>query len=127
MWIKVTAHPDYGMATIWAAAILIWCISKIIAARDAGDNDFGRSIYTTPYELLQGIARDVGGKDYIELMNAIRRLRNTDVETNIRAGRRRYVASHYLDQLEGEGPISMIQMNSKRSRSRCRNGFSTAS
>jgi plasmid replication initiation protein len=103
MWIKVTAHPEHGMATIWDADIIIWCISKIVAAREKGDNDFGPTIYTTPYELLTGIARGTGGKDYADLMNAIRRLRNTDIETNIRAGRRRYVAFHYLEQLEGEG------------------------
>lgn len=102
MWIKVTAHPEHGMATIWDADIIIWCISKIVAAREKGDNDFGATIHTTPYELLTGIARGTSGRDYAELMSAIRRLRNTDVETNIRAGRRRYVAFHYLEQLAGE-------------------------
>jgi plasmid replication initiation protein len=80
LWIKVTAHPDYGMATIWDADILIWCISQIMAARERGDNDFGRTIYTSPYELLRGIARGTSGRDYVELMAAIKRLRSTDVE-----------------------------------------------
>lgn len=103
LWIKVTAHPEYGMATIWDADILIWCVSQIMAARERGDNDFGRTIYTTPYELLKGIARDTGGRDYRELMAAIKRLRSTDVETNIRGGRRRYAAFHYLEQIDGDG------------------------
>lgn len=103
LWIKVTAHPEYGMATIWDADILIWCVSQIMAARERGQNDFGRTIYTTPYELLKGIARDTGGRDYRELMSAIKRLRSTDVETNIRGGRRRYAAFHYLEQIDGEG------------------------
>jgi plasmid replication initiation protein len=74
-----------------------------MAERERGQNDFSPTIYTTPHELLTGIARDTGGKDYKELMAAIRRLRSTDVETNIRAGKRRFVAFHYLEQLAGEG------------------------
>lgn len=103
MYIKVTSHPEHGMATIWDADILIWCISKIMAERERGQNDFSPTIYTTPHELLTGIARGTSGRDYTELMSAIRRLRSTDVETNIRAGRRRFVAFHYLEQLAGEG------------------------
>jgi plasmid replication initiation protein len=103
MYIKVTAHPEHGMATIWDADIIIWCISKIMAAREKGHNDFSPTIYTTPHEVLTGIARGTSGRDYSELMSAIRRLRSTDIETNIRAGRRRFVAFHYLEQLEGEG------------------------
>lgn len=114
LWIKVTAHPDYGMATIWDADILIWCISQIMAARERGDNDFGRTIYTTPYEVLRGIARGTSGRDYAELMSAIKRLRSTDVETNIRGGRRRYTAFHYLEQIDGDGeePDSPQQLKS---------------
>jgi plasmid replication initiation protein len=36
-------------------------------------------------------------------MKAIRRLRTTEVETNIRAGKRRYIAFHYLGDIEGDG------------------------
>ena len=48
VWIKVTGNPEHGMATIWDADILIYCISRIVAARDAGDNDFGPSIFVSP-------------------------------------------------------------------------------
>ena len=61
------------------------------------------TIHTTPYELLKGIARGTSGQDYIELLRAIKRLRTTEVETNIRAGKRRYTAFHYLGDIEGEG------------------------
>ena len=86
LWIKVNANPTHGMATIWDADILIWCISRIMAQKDAGKNEVRPIIHTTPYELLRGIARSTGGQDYVELMKAIRRLRTTEVETNIRAG-----------------------------------------
>ena len=103
LWIKVNANPVYGMATIWDADILIWCISRIVQQRDAGKNDLRPVIHTTPYELLKGIARGTSGQDYTELLRAIKRLRTTEVETNIRAGRRRFTAFHYLGDIEGEG------------------------
>ena len=103
LWIRVNANPTHGMATIWDADILIWCISRIVAQRDAGKNDLRPIIHTTPYELLKGIARGTSGQDYTELLRAIKRLRTTEVETNIRAGRRRFTAFHYLGDIEGEG------------------------
>ncbi len=104
VWVKVTPNPNYGMATIWDADILIWCISKIMADIDKGRNDIERTIYTTPYELLKGIARGTSGADYRDLMNALRRLRNTEVETNIRPGpRRKYAAFKWIEDTEGEG------------------------
>ena len=68
LWIKVNGNPTHGMATIWDADILIWCISRIVAQRDAGKNDLRPTIHTTPYELLKGIARGTSGQDYIELL-----------------------------------------------------------
>ena len=114
LWIKVNANPTHGMATIWDADILIWCISRIMAQKDAGKNEVRPVIHTTPYELLRGIARSTGGQDYVELMKAIRRLRTTEVETNIRAGKRRYIAFHYLGDIEGdgEGPEDPEQLKS---------------
>lgn len=114
LWIKVNANPTHGMATIWDADILIWCISRIMAQKDAGKNEVRPIIHTTPYELLRGIARSTGGQDYVELMKAIRRLRTTEVETNIRAGKRRYIAFHYLGDIEGdgEGPEDPEQLKS---------------
>lgn len=103
LWIRVNANPTHGMATIWDADILIWCISRLLAQKDAGKNDVRPVIHTTPYELLRGIARGTSGQDYAELMKAIRRLRTTEVETNIRAGKRKYTAFHYLGDIEGDG------------------------
>jgi len=64
LWIKVTGNPTYGMATIWDADILIWCISRMVAQRDAGKNDLRPIIHTTPYELLKGIARGTSGQPH---------------------------------------------------------------
>lgn len=103
IWVKVTGSPEHGIASIWDADIIIYCISRIVAARDRGDNDAGPSIFVTPYELLKGIARETGGKNYSELMAAVRRLKTTTIETNIRSGKNRTAMFNWLAEIEGEG------------------------
>lgn len=103
VFVKVSGMPEHGMATIWDADILIYCISRVVAARDRGDNDFGPSIFVTPYELLKGIARDTGGQNYAELIAAIKRLKTTTIETNIRGGRNGLAIFNWLSEVEGEG------------------------
>jgi plasmid replication initiation protein len=116
VWVKVKPHPEYGMATIWDADILIWCISKIVAERDRGRNLETATIQTTPYELLKGIARDTGGREYRLLFEAMRRLRSTSIETNIRSGRKGFADFNWLAEIEGEGNIDTPeQMESVRS------------
>ena len=101
VWVRVEANPLHGMATIWDADILIWCLSRLMARHQAGENDIDGVIHTTPYELLRGIARDTGGEDYRRLMAALTRLMTTRVETNIRKGRRQFASFHYIDSVEG--------------------------
>jgi plasmid replication initiation protein len=116
VWVKVKAHPEYGMATIWDADILIWCISKIVAERDRGRNLETATIHTTPYELLKGIARDTGGREYRLLFEAMRRLRSTSIETNIRGGKKGFAEFNWLAEIEGEGNIDTPeQMEAVRS------------
>lgn len=103
VFIRVSGNPEHGIATIWDADIIIYCISRIIAARNDGDNDAGPSIHVTPYELLKGIARDTGGQNYAELMAAIKRLKTTTIETNIRGGNNRISLFNWLAEIEGEG------------------------
>lgn len=104
VFVRATASPEHGMATIWDADILIYCISRIMAAHDRGDNDFGPSIFVTPYELLKGIARDTGGQNYAELIAAIKRLKTTTIETNIRGtGKNNIAMFNWLAEIEGEG------------------------
>lgn len=72
-----------------------------MAARDLGDNDFSPSIFVTPYELVKGIARDTGGQNYAVLIAAIKRLKTTTIETNIRGGKNRLAMSNWLAEVEG--------------------------
>lgn len=104
VWVRVTGSPEHGIATIWDADIIIYCVSRIVAARDRGDNDFGPSIFVTPYELLKSIARDVGGKNYDQLMDAIKRLKTTTIQTNIRGqGGTGTAMFNWLAEIEGKG------------------------
>jgi plasmid replication initiation protein len=81
--IRVEAVPDYGMATIWDADILIWAASQIVEARDAGLRT-SRLMAATPYEILNFIGRGVGLRDYQRLKAALDRLQSTTVATSIR-------------------------------------------
>lgn len=80
--VKVTPG-EYGIATIWDADILIWAATQITEALDR-EGQASRTIQFHPYQLLKGIQRGHGGDQYRKLLDALRRLRTTSVETNIR-------------------------------------------
>ena len=80
--VKVTPG-EHGIATIWDADILIWAATQITEALDR-EGKASRTIHFQPYQLLKAIRRQHGGDQYRKLLDALRRLRTTDVETNIR-------------------------------------------
>jgi plasmid replication initiation protein len=81
--IRVEAVPEYGMATIWDADILIWAASQIVEARDAGLKT-SRLMAATPYEILTFTGRGTSARDYDRLKAALDRLQSTTVATSIR-------------------------------------------
>jgi plasmid replication initiation protein len=83
-WVQVTANATHGMATIWDVDVLIWAVSQINAAVEAG-RPTSPEITFQPYDMMKAVGRDTGGKGYQELEGALRRLKGTVVETNIRA------------------------------------------
>ena len=87
-WIQVSGNPQFGIATIWDADILIWATSRLNQMRERGENDLPRTLRTTPYELLKAIRRDTGGKGYQELQAALQRLEATTIQTSMRAPKR---------------------------------------
>jgi len=96
--VRVQAIPDYGMATIWDADILIWAASTLNRMKQQGLNDLPRTLTTTPYDLLRAIKRSTGGRDYQELQAALLRLQTTSITTSIRATKRRQKAGfNWLD------------------------------
>ncbi|HUY90147.1 MAG TPA: replication initiator protein A, partial [Pirellulales bacterium] len=97
VWVEVSANPQFGMATIWDADLLIWASTQITEALDRGLTP-SRTIQFHPYNLLRSIRRTTGGKDYIRLRAALERLAHTAVRTNIRAnGKKKFTSFHWLD------------------------------
>lgn len=104
--IRVEAVPDYGMATIWDADILIWAASQIVEARDAGLRT-SRLMVATPHEILRFIGRGTSVRDYQRLKAALDRLQSTTVCTTLRqplSGRRhRFSWINEWRELSGPG------------------------
>jgi plasmid replication initiation protein len=97
VWIEVSANPQFGMATIWDADILIWAATQVREALDR-NLDASRTISFQPYNLLKSIRRTTGGSDYVRLRAALERLTHTAVRTNIRSeGKRKFSSFHWLE------------------------------
>ena len=98
VYVRVTAAPEYGMATIWDADVLIWAASQIQHLKRQGINDLPRTLKFQAYDLLKAIGRDTGGTEYRRLREALGRLQATTIATNIRSGRRnRYRQFSWID------------------------------
>src|SRR6202047_2280569 len=81
--IRVEPVPEYGMATIWDADVLIWAASQIVEARDGGLKT-SRLMAATPHEILTFVGRGTSVRDYERLKAALDRLQSTTVMTSIR-------------------------------------------
>ena len=97
LWVHVSGNPDYGMATIWDADILIYCASTLADMKRRGLNDVPRKLHVMPYDLLRAIGRPTNGRAYELLGQALDRLVSTTVKTNIRAESRREATFSWLD------------------------------
>ncbi|MBJ8199724.1 replication initiator protein A, partial [Klebsiella pneumoniae] len=64
LWVHVSGNPDYGMATIWDADILIYCASVLADMARRGVNDVPRKLHLMPYDLLRAIGRPTTGRAY---------------------------------------------------------------
>lgn len=97
LWVHVSSNPDYGMATIWDADILIYCASVLADMVRRGVNDVPRKLTIMPYDLLRAIGRPTTGRAYELLSQALDRLVATTIKTNIRAENRREATFSWLD------------------------------
>ena len=84
--VHVSANSEYGLATIYDLDILIYCASVLIEHKRRGTNDIPQTLHIVPYDMLSTLKRDVGGRAYELLGNALDRLQSTTVKTNIRSG-----------------------------------------
>jgi plasmid replication initiation protein len=74
-----------GLATVHDRDILIYCISQIIAALNAGEK-VDRVVRLKAYDLLKATNRMTNGQAYEGLKAALERLRGTTISTNIKTG-----------------------------------------
>lgn len=109
--VHVSANPDYGMATIWDADILIYCASVLADMARRGVNDVPRKLNLMPYDLLRAIGRPTTGRAYELLAQALDRLVATTIKTNIRAENRREATFSWLD-----GWAQLVDQKTERSR-----------
>jgi plasmid replication initiation protein len=83
---EITVTPSVkGRATIFDADILIFCISQLMAAINAGQA-VSRRLTLTAHDLLQTTNRETSGDGYKRLRDAFERLAGTRITTNIVTG-----------------------------------------
>jgi len=111
VWVHVSSNPDYGMATIWDADILIYCASVLNDMKQRRLNDIPRTLKIMPYDLLRSIGRPISGRSYELLGAALDRLQSTTIKTNIRAEQRREATFSWLDNWS-----QLIDAKTERSR-----------
>ncbi len=81
--VEVTVTPSVkGRATIFDADILIFCISQLMAAINAG-KPTARTLTLTAHDLLLATQRETSGDGYRRLRDAFERLAGTRITTNI--------------------------------------------
>ena len=82
----VTVTPSVkGRATIFDKDILIYCVSQLMAALNAG-RPTSRVLHLTAHDLLSATCRDTSGDGYRRLKDAFERLAGTRITTNLATG-----------------------------------------
>ena len=74
-----------GRATIHDKDILIFCISQLMAAMNAG-REVSRTLHLRAHDLLVATNRETSGDGYARLRDAFERLAGTRITTNIAVG-----------------------------------------
>ena len=83
---RITVTPSVkGRATIFDADILIFCISQLMAAINAG-RPTHRTLTLTAHDLMLATGRETSGDGYRRLRDAFERLAGTRITTNIVTG-----------------------------------------
>jgi plasmid replication initiation protein len=83
---QVTVTPSVkGRATIHDKDVLIYCVSQLVAALNAG-RDVSRRLVLKAHDLLVATNRDTGGDSYTRLREAFERLAGTRITTNLETG-----------------------------------------
>jgi len=81
---RVIVKPGYdGLATIHDKDLWIYCISQLVAAKNQG-REIERTVRFTMYDFLTSTNRPTSGVGYQRAADALRRLKETTIETNIK-------------------------------------------
>ncbi len=84
--VEITVTPSVkGLATLFDKDILIYCISQLMAALNAG-REVTRHLRLTAHDLLIATNRETSGDGYTRLREAFERLAGTRITTNISTG-----------------------------------------
>ena len=84
--VTITVVPSVrGLATLFDKDILIYCISQLMAAQNAG-RAISRTLHLTAHDLLMATNREASGDGYTRLREAFERLAGTRITTNIVTG-----------------------------------------
>ena len=103
---EITVTPSVrGLATIHDKDILIYCISQLMAALNAG-RPVDRRLRLTAHDLLVATGRETSGDAYQRLRDALERLAGTRITTNISYG----AAEGGMELTEGFGLIEGWQI-----------------
>jgi plasmid replication initiation protein len=73
-----------GLATIYDKDILIYCISQLMAKKNAGE-PLAQTLHLSAHELLVWANRETSGDGYRRLKDALERLSGTRITTNLKA------------------------------------------
>ncbi len=84
LFVEIRPSID-GLATVHDRDILIYCISQVMAAKNAG-REISQVIRFRAYELLQATNRMTNGRGYEGLKAALERLAGTRITTNVVTG-----------------------------------------
>ncbi|MDV7145547.1 replication initiator protein A [Tropicimonas sp. TH_r6] len=83
---EITVTPSVkGLATIHDKDILIYCVSQLMAALNAG-RPLARTLHLRAHDLLVSTNRETSGDAYNRLREAFERLAGTRITTNIPTG-----------------------------------------
>ena len=83
--VKVEIAPSVkGLATIYDKDILIYCISQLMAKKNAGE-PLAQTLHLNAHELMIWANRETSGDGYRRLKDAFERLSGTRITTNIKA------------------------------------------
>ena len=84
--VEVTVVPSVkGLATLFDKDILIYCISQLMAAINAG-REVSRHLRLTAHDLMVATHRETSGDGYARLREAFERLAGTRITTNMETG-----------------------------------------